>query len=117
MGAGAGDDQRLRPDRDDDGCDAECAADGGVGRGADRLAGAGGGVVCAGWVVAPGARRGGRGVVCGRSWAGVWVCAPGGFDRVAVCGVSVRRCGGADVSHRGSGVLGRRWAAAVSGAC
>ena len=29
------------------------------------------------------------------------------FDRVAVCGVSVRGAGGADVSHRGSGVLGR----------
>ena len=53
--------------------------------------------------------------VAGRG-VGVWVCAPGRFDRVAVCGVSVRRCGGADVSHRGSGVLGRRWAAAVSGA-
>ena len=42
----------------------------GSGRGADRLAGVGGGVVCAGWVVAPGARRGGRGVVCGRSRGG-----------------------------------------------
>ena len=28
------------------------------------------------------------------------------FDRVAVCGVPVRGAGGADVSHRGSGVLG-----------
>ena len=37
-------------------------------------------------------------------------------DRVAVCGVPVRRARGADVSHRGSGVLGCRWAAAVSGA-
>ncbi len=36
------------------------AADGGVGGGADRCAGAGGGVVCAGWVVAAGAGRGGR---------------------------------------------------------
>ena len=35
------------------------------------------------------------------------VCAPGRVDRVAVCGVSVRGAGGADVSHRGSGVLGR----------
>ena len=33
--------------------------------------------------------------------------APGRVDRVAVCGVSVRGAGGADVSHRGSGVLGR----------
>ena len=38
----------------------ECAADGGVGGAADRFAGAGGGVVCAGWVVAAGAGRGGR---------------------------------------------------------
>ena len=44
---------------------------------------------------------------------GVWVLAAGGVDRVAVCGVSVRGAGGADVSHRGSGVLGRRWAAAT----
>ena len=41
-----------------------------------------------------GARRGGR------------VLAAGRVDRVAVCGVSVRGAGGADVSHRGSGVLG-----------
>ncbi len=53
-----------------------------------------------------GAGRGGRGVVCGRWRAGVWVCGPGGVDRVAVCGVSVWGAGGADVSHRGSGVLG-----------
>ena len=32
--------------------------------------------------------------------------APGFVDRVAVCGVSVRGAGGADVSQRGSGVLG-----------
>ena len=37
---------------------------------------------------------------------GVWVLAPGGVDRVAVCGVPVRRAGDADVSHRGFGVLG-----------
>ncbi len=64
---------------------------------------------CAGWVVAAGAGGGGRGVVCGRCRGGVWVLAPGGVDRVAVCGVSVRRrgsAGDADVSHRGSGVLG-----------
>ena len=41
-----------------------------------------------------GARCGGR------------VLAPGRVDRVAVRGVSVRGAGGADVSHRGSGVLG-----------
>ena len=33
--------------------------------------------------------------------------APGFVDRVAVCGVPVRGAGGADVSQRGSGVLGR----------
>ena len=38
---------------------------------------------------------------------GVRVCGPGGFDGVAVCGVSVRRARGTHVSHRGSGVLGR----------
>ena len=38
---------------------------------------------------------------------GRWVLAPGRVDRVAVCGVPVRGAGGADVSHRGSGVLGR----------
>ena len=37
---------------------------------------------------------------------GGWVLAAGRVDRVAVCGVSVRGAGGADVSHRGSGVLG-----------
>ena len=41
----------------------------------------------------------GRGVGCG-------YVAPGRVDRVAVCGVSVRGAGGADVSHRGSGVVG-----------
>ena len=40
-------------------------------------------------------RRGGRGV-----------CGPGRVDRVAVCGLPVRRARGTDVSHRGSGVLG-----------
>ena len=41
---------------------------------------------------------------------GLWVCAAGGVDRVAVCGVPVRWRGSAgdtDVSHRGFGVLGR----------
>ena len=41
----------------------------------------------------------GAGVGCG-------YVAPGRVDRVAVCGVSVRGAGGADVSHRGSGVVG-----------
>ena len=47
---------------------------------------------------------------------GVRVLAAGRVDRVAVCGLSVRGARGADVSHRRSGVLGCRWAAAVSGA-
>ena len=42
----------------------------------------------------------GTGVGCG-------YMAAGRVDRVAVCGVPVRRAGGADVSHRGSGALGR----------
>ena len=44
--------------------------------------------------------------VAGRRGGGR-VCGPGRVDRVAVCGVSVRGARGADVSHRGSGVLGR----------
>ena len=47
---------------------------------------------------------------------GVRVLAAGCVDRVAVCGLPVRGAGGADVSHRRSGALGCRWAAAVSGA-
>ena len=43
--------------------------------------------------------------VAGRG-VGLWVCGPGGVDRVAVCGVPVRGAGDADVSHRGSGALG-----------
>ena len=43
--------------------------------------------------------------VAGRG-VGVGYVRPGRVDRVAVCGVPVRGAGGADVSHRGSGVLG-----------
>ena len=63
-------------------------------------AGARGGVVGAGRLVAPGAGGCGRGVVCGRCRGGGWVCGPGRVDRVAVCGVSVRRRGA-----RGSGCI------------
>ena len=70
---------------------------------------------CARRVVASRAGRCGRGAVCGRYRGWVRVLATVCFDRVAVCGLSVRRAGGADVSHRGRGQLGRRWAAAVSG--
>ena len=38
-------------------------------------------------------------------------------DRVSVCGLSVRWCWGADVSHRGFGLVGCGWAAAVCGPC
>ena len=48
MGARAGDDQRLRPDRNHDVGVQECAVGSGVGGAADRLAGVGGGVFCAG---------------------------------------------------------------------
>ena len=65
-------------------------------------------------MVAPGAGRGGRRVVCGRCRRGRWVCAPGRVNRIAVRALPVRRARGADVSHRRPGALGRRWAAALS---
>ena len=77
---------------------------------------AGGGVLCAGWVVATRAGRGGRGVVCGRLRRGSRLCGSGSVDGIAICGLSVRRPRSADVSHRGSGVLARRWAAGLCGA-
>ena len=49
--------------------------------------------------------------VAGRG-VGVGYMRPGRVDRVAVCGVSVRGAGGADVSHRGSGVVG-----SLTGSC
>ena len=72
VGAGSGDGQCLRPDRDHDVVVQECAAGSGVGVPADRVAGGWGGVVCAGWMVAGGAGRGGRGVVCGRPAGWGW---------------------------------------------
>ena len=115
MGPGPGSDQRLRPNGDHGVCVDECAADSGFGRGADRRAGIDGGVVRPRRVVAAGPGRRGRRVVCGRPRCGCGLCRPDRVDRVAVCGVSVRGVWGADVSHRGSGVLACRWAAAVSG--
>ena len=52
--------------------------------------------------------------VAGRG-VGVGYVRRSGSDRVAVRGVSVRGARDADVSHRGPGALGYRWAAAVSG--
>ena len=57
LGAWAGDDQRLRPDRGHGVRRDQCAADRGAGGGADRCAGAGRGVVRAGCLVAAGAGR------------------------------------------------------------
>ena len=78
----------------------------GSGVAADRRAGARGGAVRAGRLVAPGARRRRRRTLRRRPWRRRRLPAPVGVDRVAVCGVPVRGAGCADVSHRGSGVLG-----------
>ena len=59
-GRPGGCDQRLRPHRDHRVRIDQRAVDRGVGRGADRCAGARGGVVCPRRVVAPGTARGGR---------------------------------------------------------
>ena len=69
-----------------------------------------------GWL-RPGAGRGGRGVVCGRCRGGCGVLAAVRVDRVAVCGVSVRGAGTADVSQRGPRGMATRRAAALCGAC
>ena len=80
----------------------------GVGGAGDRCAGVGGGVVCAGWVVASGAGRGGGGVVCGWCRGGVWVCGAGALtaSRFVACPFGGRGAGSADVSDRGFGVVG-----------
>ncbi|EUA30859.1 AMP-binding enzyme family protein [Mycobacterium xenopi 3993] len=52
-----------------------------------------GGAVRAGRVVAPGVARGGGRVVCRGRRGGVRVLAAGGVDRIAVCGLPVRRIG------------------------
>ena len=93
------------PDRDDDVCGVECAVGAGVGvvpigapvPGAALF-------VLDGWLRAVPA-----GVVGSCMWPGGGRCgvlAPGLVDRVAVCGVPVRLCRGADVSQRGFGALG-----------
>ena len=60
LGAGPGDGQRVRPDRDDDVGLQEHTADSGVGGTPDRFADRRGGVFCAGRVVAAGAGGCGR---------------------------------------------------------
>ena len=97
-------------------------ADPGVGHGADRCAGAGGGVVRAGRLVAFGADRGGGGVVCGRPRGGGRLLAAPRIDGVTVCGVPIRTTGVADVPHRGPGALARTaswssWAAPTNKWC
>ena len=109
VGAGSGDGQRLRPDRDHDVAGDQCAAQPGrraqgappIGSPVTRAA-----AVRAGRVAASGARRGGRRVVCGRRRCRRRVSGPGRPDGVAVRGVPVRAARTTHVSHRGPGVLG-----------
>ncbi len=107
VGARAGDDQRLRPHRDHRVRDDQCAADAGIGGGADRCAGADA-RRCSSWTGGCGRCRPGWSASCmspGRG-VGVGYVRPGRADRVAVRGVPVRGARGADVSHRGPGALG-----------
>ncbi len=115
LGAGPDHDQCLRSDGNHVVRDGQRAAGARRRSGTDRRAGPGCGVVRARRVAAPGARRRGRRVVCGRPWRRGGVCAPGGADGVAVRGMPVRTARTADVSHRGPGVLGRRRPAALPG--
>ena len=59
------------------------------------------GFLCARRVVAAGAGRCGGGVVCGRRRSGGRLCGPGGVERDAVCGVSVRGAPGTRMYRTG----------------
>ena len=117
VGAGPGDDQRLRPHRGHGVRRDQRAADGGlIGRGADRLAGARRGVVRARRAAAAGATRRGRRAVRRRRRRGLRLLRRGGSDRVAVRGLPLRGARDAHVPHRRPGALARRRAAATTSA-
>ena len=75
---------------------------------ADRFAGLRGGIVRPRPMDAAGPTRCGRRALHRGPRCGDRVLAQGWIERFAICGVSVRRAGLADVSHGGSGRLGRR---------
>src|SRR5581483_1321880 len=115
LGAGPGDDQRLRAHRNHSVCFPDRTAERRVGGAADWVAGVWGGVVCVGWLVASGAGGCGGCVVCGRVCGGGGVLAAAGVEGVAVCGGPVWWGGGAHVSDRGFGALACGWAVGLCG--